>query len=150
MPRTSVEESGDYTSYASKEPTDLQVRFADWLIEKVGVNFGTKKEQAAFEEGVRLATALRMPFQRSAENQAVSPLVRGNAAAPAAKPAKAVKAAPAAKPAKAAPAKRGRAAAPVTETVDPEPPAEEAEEAPRTRRPARRTRAAASEVQAPF
>lgn len=68
----------DYTKYADKEPTDLQERFGNWILDKVGVSFGTKKETDAFKEGVRLATALRMPFQRSPENQEASPMVRAN------------------------------------------------------------------------
>lgn len=60
----------DFTVWASKAPTDLQKRFGPWLMEKVGLEFATKKEEAAFFEGVRLATALRIPFQSSPENQA--------------------------------------------------------------------------------
>lgn len=84
MAKQEVVDEYDYTKYLDKEPTDLQERFGAWLIDKVGVKFGTKKEEAAFLEGVRLATALRMPFQRSPENQEASPMVRANrtAAAP--------------------------------------------------------------------
>jgi hypothetical protein len=61
----------DYTVYADKEPTDLQSRFGEWVIDKTGIEFSTKKEEAAFKEGVRLGTALRMQFQASPENQEV-------------------------------------------------------------------------------
>jgi hypothetical protein len=59
-----------FTDYLDKEPTPLQARFPDWLVEKVGITFGTAKEMAAFREGVRLSTALRIPFQASPENRA--------------------------------------------------------------------------------
>lgn len=101
----------DYTSYRDKAPTDLQARFPDWLIEKVGVTFGTKKEEAAFREGVRLATALRMPFQASPENRAATAERRAERAAQAAVPAAEPEPAPA-RPAKAAPAKAAKATAP--------------------------------------
>jgi hypothetical protein len=78
MAKQETVEEYDYTRYLDKEPTDLQARFGEWLVDKVGVKFGTKKEEAAFLEGVRLATALRMPFQRSPENQEASPMVRAN------------------------------------------------------------------------
>lgn len=78
MAKTATEDELDYTKYLDKEPTDLQARFGEWLLDKVGIQFGTKKETDAFMEGVRLATALRMPFQRSPENQAASPMVRAN------------------------------------------------------------------------
>lgn len=61
----------DYTVYNEKEPTDLQERFGEWITDKLELEFGTKKEQAAFLNGVRLATALRMHFQASPENQEV-------------------------------------------------------------------------------
>lgn len=78
MAKAAVEDELDYTKYLDKEPTDLQSRFGDWILDKVGIEFGTKKETDAFREGVRLATALRMPFQRSPENQEASPMVRAN------------------------------------------------------------------------
>lgn len=97
----------DYTTYASKAPTDLQSRFAEWIVEKVEIDPATfKTKQQAFEEGVRLAVALRIPFQASPENQAV------RAEAARAREAAASEAAPApAKPAKAAPVKATKAAA---------------------------------------
>lgn len=58
--------------YLGKEPTDLQARFATWLTDTVGYDASkAKTKQEAFEEGVRLATATRMVFQRSDENQEV-------------------------------------------------------------------------------
>ncbi len=56
----------DFTSYAGKEPTSLQARMADWLLDKVGV---MPADEESFRDGVRLAVALRMDFQRSAENR---------------------------------------------------------------------------------
>lgn len=159
-------EEVDYTKYADKAPTDLQERFSDWLLEQVGLEFGTKKEEIAFREGVRLATALRMPFQRSPENQEVLASRRAEIEEERAKPAKkttaAKKAAPkrAAKPVEveeteevaeveeeavparptkkttAARAPRGRAA-----TTEPSRPA---------RRPARRRAADETATEAPF
>jgi hypothetical protein len=81
MAKAAAEDELDYTKYLDKEPTDLQARFGDWILDKVGVEFGTKKETDAFREGVRVATALRMPFQRSPENQEASPMVRANRSA---------------------------------------------------------------------
>jgi hypothetical protein len=111
-------EEPEYANYKDKEPTDLQARFPDWLIEKVGLTFPTKKEEMAFREGVRLSTALRMPFQASDENRAATAArraARGNSTEEAEAPAKkatgraAKKTAPAAAPASAAPPKtRGR------------------------------------------
>lgn len=58
--------------YLGKEPTDVQARMAEWLTETVGYEpTKAKTKQEAFEEGVRLAVALRMDFQRSEENQEV-------------------------------------------------------------------------------
>lgn len=134
----------DYTTYLDKAPTDTQARFADWLKEKVGVAFGTKKEESAFEEGVRLGTALRMPFQRSPENQESLAERRGGIAVKPEKPAKKTvrrraepeeveeeEEAPRRPAKKAAPVKRARKAAP-------EPEEEESEEPEETSRPARR------------
>jgi hypothetical protein len=131
MPRTPIT---DLTTYADKAPTLLQERFADWLIEQVGVNFATQKEMASFREGVRLSTALRMRYQASDENKAANEEERAQravvetaeVAVPAKKvaPAKKAAAVPAkatpakATPAKTAPAKRGRKpAAAATEDV---------------------------------
>lgn len=104
-----AEAETDFTVWAGKPPTDLQARFGPWLLEKVGIEFGTKKETDAFLEGVRLSTALRIPFQASPENQAVraAKASEPKPEKPAKKVAKA--AAPAAEaPAEAAPAKPGR------------------------------------------
>lgn len=154
---TSAEETGDYTGYADKPATDMQQRFIDWTKEKLALTFTSKKEEAAFDEGMRLGTALRMPFQRSPENQAESNMVRANRGKAEAEPApaKAAKATAPAKATKAAPAKKAaKAAAPAPEETEPEETDEqEAPAAPakRTGRPAaRRTRAAASTASAPF
>lgn len=65
-----AEADTDFTVWATKPATDLQKRFGPWILDKVGIEFGTKKELDAFLEGVRLSTALRIPFQASPENQA--------------------------------------------------------------------------------
>lgn len=73
MPTEEEQKAGtaDYTVCKDKKPTDLQERFADWIVEKVGVDpskdFSTKGQ--AFAAGVQYATMLRMPFQRSPENK---------------------------------------------------------------------------------
>lgn len=162
----------DYTKYAHKEPTDLQARAVPWILGKTGYNPANAKTKAmAFEDGVRLAIALRMEFQRSPENQEVLEAARVAAderkAAPKEPRApKAAKAAPvkAAKTEKAPPpAKAGRkaakAAAPVAEPeedletvdLDAEEPAAAPTPAParRGRPPAKRARAAERET-APF
>lgn len=56
-------------AYKHKEVTPVQERFADWLVEKLDIDFPNSKAEAAFREAVRLATALRMIFQASSENQ---------------------------------------------------------------------------------
>ena len=60
----------DYTKYRDKEPTDLQDRMADWVLDKVDPELDDD-EVDAFREGIRLGVALRMKFQASPENQAV-------------------------------------------------------------------------------
>lgn len=158
-----AETEPDYKSYLDKAPTILQERFAGWLQgDEVGYNpAGAKTKQAAFEEGVRLAVALRMLFQASdfnraenarvkAENEAkreASAAAAANApdpepvAAPA--PAKAAKAAK-----KAAPAKAARPGTPESkETVAPAAPVTRA---PARRAPARKATAGAAPTAAPF
>lgn len=56
-------------AYKDKATTPVQERFSDWLIEKLELEFATPKAEAAFREATRLATALRMIFQASPENQ---------------------------------------------------------------------------------
>lgn len=110
--KRAAETEEDYTKYLDREPTDLQERFSDWIVEKVGVEFKTNKEMEAFEIGVRMATSLRMKFQASPENQEVLAANRAKAAEPDDDE-------PEAKPAR-KPATRGRAkaAAPVEEPED--------------------------------
>lgn len=57
-------------AYKEKEPTAFQTRYADWLIEKLEIEFPNTKSEAAFREAVRLSVALRMIMQASEENQA--------------------------------------------------------------------------------
>lgn len=71
-PVVEVEESDevDYTTYADKPATDLQERFAEWITDKTEYDpSAAKTKQAAFEDGVRLSVFLRIPFQKSPENQ---------------------------------------------------------------------------------
>jgi hypothetical protein len=150
----------DYTKYLTKEPTDLHIRFADWIKEKTGLTFATKKDEAAFLRAVALSVYLRIPFQSSPENQAALEAAKTDKAArdvekAAAKSAvKAEKAsakkaaakteaeaeeapkAAAKAPAKKAPAAKGKATAKATAT-------EEATEAPAEEAPAPKQRAAA-------
>jgi hypothetical protein len=62
-----VEDEKDYTTYLDKAPTDLQERFAQWILDQTGYE---PNDSDDFATGVQLATALRMEFQRSPENQA--------------------------------------------------------------------------------
>jgi hypothetical protein len=161
-----VVEDKDYTTYKDKPATDLQERFGEWIVDKLDLTFGSKKEQAAFLEGVRLATALRMEFQASPENQAVLNARRASAGdreletARAQRPTKkAAAAAPTQPPAERRPAKKAtarkatKAAAPVEaaeETVsEPQPSRPPAKRRPAQRRPAQ-TSSAVPEDEAPF
>lgn len=63
-----AENPRDFTKYADKAPSDLQARFAKWILDVTGYE---PEDQDSFDEGVRLATALRMAFQASPENQEV-------------------------------------------------------------------------------
>jgi hypothetical protein len=82
----------DYTQYLDREPSDLQERFADWIIEKTGKEFATKKEEAAWRAGVYVSVQLRMRFQASPENQAVLEARRSAAGTPKAVPSEKAKA----------------------------------------------------------
>lgn len=69
---TAEEEKGaeDYTTYLTKPATELQERFGEWIRDKTGYDPAqAKSKAAAFEEGVKFAVFLRIPFQKSAENQ---------------------------------------------------------------------------------
>lgn len=102
----------DLTTYADKAPTDLQSRFAEWIPDQTGYNPNSAKTKAeAFNAGVRLATALRMIFQASPENQAALEEARAAAAQKAANKAAADDEEAPAKPAKKAAAKKTAAAA---------------------------------------
>jgi colicin import membrane protein len=59
----------ELADYANAAPSALQARFADWLLTIDGVK---PADEASFREGVRLATALRMQYQRSDENRTAS------------------------------------------------------------------------------
>jgi len=62
------EDEVDYPEYLDKAPTVKQVHLTQWLVDKVGITFPTKKEEAAFAEGVRLTGSLHKYYQRSPEN----------------------------------------------------------------------------------
>lgn len=115
----------DLESYLTKAATDLQTRFAEWLKDQVGYDpTKAKTKEEAFNEGVRLGTALRMVFQASPENQEVLAERRAEReeADADSKPAK--KAAPAAEkstPKKAKPEKVRRANADVVEEPEAKP-----------------------------
>jgi len=133
----------DYSGYSGKEPTKLQADFADWLVEKLELNFATKKEEAAWREGVRLAVALRIPFQKSPENQAERARMEAERAdRPVAE--KAPKAAKVVEEAPAKPAKRSKKAA------LPEPEEDAAEETVAVAKASKPKRAARTGAKAPF
>lgn len=62
-----------YPSYVTDKPSDLQARFATWILEKTGF---VPTDDTSFREGVRLGVALRMSFQRSDENRTATAEVR--------------------------------------------------------------------------
>lgn len=59
----------DYTRYKDLPASELHEHFTEWIQEKVGITFASKKEQEAFGEGVRLGTLLRQMHQASDENK---------------------------------------------------------------------------------
>ena len=140
----------DFEYYKAKEPTATQQHFADWIIEKTGLTFETKKSEAAFRYGVTIGTSLRGIHQASPENQARLAELRDARLAAEAEAAANPK--PPVAPAKAAPAKAAKAtkaAAPAVAAVEETAPAEVAP----TRAPAKRGRrgaAAATTTAAPF
>lgn len=66
-----AEQEPDYTYQNGVAPTPLQARFAAWLqSDAVGYDPATaKSKKEAFEEGVRYAVALRIPYQASEHNK---------------------------------------------------------------------------------
>lgn len=124
-----AETEEDYTRYLEKDPTDLQERFGQWILDKTGYEPDNEDD---FLAGVQLGTALRMKFQASPENQEV--LAQRREAAAKAKEEKAA----------APPKKRGRPAKAKVEETEPEeveePEEQEAEEEEATPTP-RKTRA---------
>ena len=61
----------DYTYVIGQAPTSLQRRFADFIMsDEVGYSpASAKTKEEAFREGVRMAVALRIPFQASDTNR---------------------------------------------------------------------------------
>jgi hypothetical protein len=144
----------DFAAIVAKPLSSLQEHFLAWVLDKTGITFATKKEEAAFAEGIRIGVALRGVHQASPENQerleaarvAAEEAREAEAAAPA--PAKATKAA-------AAPAKA--AAAKATKAAKATPAAAPAEEVRPARRPAKKAggrrptaTATATDDEAPF
>lgn len=151
MAKTEEAAEVDLKSYLEKAATDLQERFADWLLDEDIVGYdpsAAKTKEAAFREGVRLATAMRMVFQASPENRAANAerkAARGaevEEEAPA-KPA-AQKAAKTAPPAK----KAAKRAAPVEEPEEEEAPAPTKKAAPK--KVVKKRRPASEDDEAPF
>lgn len=105
-------------AYKDKDATAVQTRYADWLIDKLDLEFPNAKAEAAFREAVRLGTALRMIFQASPENQEA----RGEAKAEreAVAESKPAKGEPTEKPAKAAKKTSGKKAAAAPAPVEDE------------------------------
>lgn len=119
-PADEVEEKSaeDYTTYLGKPATELQERFGEWIRDKTGYDPAqAKSKAAAFEEGVKFAVFLRIPFQKSPENQD-----HRAAKLSAPKPEKAPKAEPAeqaeATPAPKAKGKKGKIVAAAAEPVE--------------------------------
>lgn len=117
----------------AKNTSALTLHLTEWLKDKLALSFGSKKEEAAFDAGVKATVALRMRHQASPENQErLATMAEAREAeteepevapAPKAK-GKAAKAAPAPAPAKAAPAKKAPAkkvAPAAAETAPPSP-----------------------------
>ena len=145
----------DYKRPLGKAPTSLQARFAEWLMgDEVGYSpASAKTKQEAFEEGVRLAVALRIPFQASDFNREATAVEREAKAAERIEREAAKEAAAAAEPQEApapktAPAKKAAAkkAAPAKAAAPAPAPAKAA---PARRAPARRAAPAATAA-APF
>jgi len=144
-------------AYNDKATTAVQERYADWLIEKLAIEFPNTKAEGAFREAVRVATALRSIFQASPENQEAREESRAERAEEKAEKPKATKATrgKAAKaepdedeapPAKAKPAKRSaKAAKPVANEDE-----EDTAVAPAPRKSAPRKASARSGAAAPF
>lgn len=59
----------DYSTYITKPTGALYPHLLGWIKDKTGVSFTTKKEQEAFDLGVKLTLALRTAHQSSDENQ---------------------------------------------------------------------------------
>lgn len=102
----------DFTQYVEKPASALQEHLTEWIKEQTGVTFGTKKEEAAFDLGVKLTVFLRMRHQASDENQE---RLRELAEAREARASAAEEPDPEPKPAKVAKAKAAKAAPKVVE-----------------------------------
>lgn len=128
-----VEDEKDYTTYLDKAPTPLQEHFAEWIQDKTGYEPNDVED---FATGVQLATALRMEFQRSPENQ--QRLEERRAAAEEKAEERASKPA----------GKRGRPRKTVEPVEDADEPEETDEEAPKAtrKRPAARAKAGATKT----
>lgn len=128
MPREAKE--FDAEELLAKPTSALQTHLTEWIKEKAGLTFTTKKEESAFDLGVKATVALRTYHQASEENQErLADLAAARESAEAPAPAKAAPKAPKkaptpvaaeepepeAKPAKVK--KSAKKAAPAAETV---------------------------------
>jgi len=60
---------GELSAYATKAASDMQVRFADWLLDQTEYDPAkAKSKEEAFRAGVALGAYLRPTFQRSEAN----------------------------------------------------------------------------------
>jgi hypothetical protein len=136
----------DFAALVAKPISALQEHFLEWVLDKTGITFPTKKEEAAFAEGVRVGTILRGIHQASPENQ--ERLAQAKAARDAAAQAEAATPAPP----KAAPAKAAKATKAAAKAAPPAAEAAPVKRAPAKKAPARRpaAAAAASAEEAPF
>lgn len=142
MPREPIT---DLSVYKDKPATPMQEHFADWIVEEVGIVYGTQKELDAFRNGVRLAKALVMRFQASDASKEASAELKAEREARRAEQEAAAAAAetapePEVKPAKAVKSTKAAAAQPAAAAAPVKPPT--------TR--GRRGSAAAPKVDAPF
>lgn len=103
MAKNAVVET-DFTVYATKTPTTMQARFADWLLEETEYDPSkAKSKEEAFRMGVALGAYLRPTYQASDANQSARKETREAAPEKAVKTPRAAKAAKVAAEAPAAP-----------------------------------------------
>lgn len=134
----------DAAALAAKPMSPLQEHLLEWIKEKTGITFGSKKEEAAFDLGVKYTVNFRTYHQASEENQERLAAARAAAeeeATPAPVPAKKTAKTPAKAAAKTAPAKKAAKATA---------PAEDAAPAPKTKAKVKPGKSVAKATDAPF